>query len=151
MPPTPCEYNRFVVSEELRSAAIGGRFVSAGGMGEDRELEPLALARRVVDLVVDRMASDAILMHIGELSLIADYFVICSGETERQLDAIRYELQRQLKTEGEYPVGTEGTPESGWVLMDYGSVVVHIFAPSQRERYQLERLWSDAKVVVRVA
>ena len=83
----------------------------------------MELARRVVDLVVDKMGSDVVLMQIGELSLIADYFVICSGETARQLDAIRYELQKQLKTEGEYPVGTEGTPESGWVLMDYGSVV----------------------------
>ena len=122
-----------------------------GSTGEDWELEPLELAKRVVDLAVDKLASDVILMQIGDLSLIADYFVICTGETERQLDAIRYELQKQLKTEGEYPVGTEGTPSSGWVLMDYGSVVVHIFAPSQREHYQLERLWSDAKVVVRVA
>jgi ribosome-associated protein len=151
VPPTPCEYNRFVSSRESGCSEGNLPAESLGRIGEVRELEPLELARRVVDLVVDKMGSDVILMQIGELSLIADYFVICTGETERQLDAIRYELQRQLKTEGEYPVGTEGTPASGWVLMDYGSVVVHIFAPSQRERYQLERLWSDAKIVVRVA
>jgi len=97
------------------------------------------------------MGSDVVLMHIGELSTIADYFVICTGETERQLDAMTQDLRKQLKEEGEYPVGIEGEPSSGWVLVDYGDVVVHIFAPSQRAHYQLERLWSEAKTILRVA
>jgi len=145
------EYNLLVAIMGMALCGHDIPAVSRDRVGEDRELEPLALARRLVDLSVDKLASDVILMEIGELSVIADYFVICTGETARQLDAIRYEIQKQLKAEGELPVGTEGTAASGWVLVDYGSVVVHIFAPSQRERYRLERLWSDAKVILRVA
>ncbi len=120
-------------------------------LGEVSELESLDLARRIVELVVEKMGADVVLMEIGKLSIIADYFVICSGETERQLDAIVYDLQKQLKKEGEFALGIEGKPSSGWVLADYGGVVVHVFAPSQREYYQLERLWSDAKILLRVA
>ena len=92
-----------------------------------------------------------VLMEIGKLSIIADYFVICTGETERQLDAMAQELRKQLKKEGEHLARIEGEPSSGWVLMDYGDVVVHMFASSQREHYRLERLWSDAKTILRVA
>ena len=91
------------------------------------------------------------LMEIGKLSNIADYFVICTGQTDRQLDAIVREVRAQLKQEDQQPAGIEGKPLSGWVLVDCGDVVLHAFSPAQREFYRLERLWSAAKTILRVA
>lgn len=79
-----------------------------------------------------------------------DYFVILTGESERQLDAITEEIKQKLKGEGVRPLHTEGTSDSGWVLMDYGDVVVHIFSPEDRENYALDDLWSNASPVLRI-
>ena len=97
------------------------------------------------------MGSDIILMEIGKLSNIADYFVICTGQTDRQLDAIVRDVRTYLKQEGRQPAGIEGKSMSGWVLVDCGDIVVHVFSPVQREYYRLERLWSAAKTILRVA
>jgi ribosome-associated protein len=91
------------------------------------------------------------LLDIRRVSLLADYFVICSGASERQLRAIVDEILEKVKKEaGVVPLNVEGVPSSGWVLVDYGGVIVHIFAPSLREYYSLEKLWSEATMVVRV-
>ena len=91
------------------------------------------------------------MLDIRRVSLLADYFVICSGDSERQLKAIVDEVLEKLKKEaGVIPLNVEGVPSSGWVLVDYGSVIVHVFAPSLREYYSLEKLWSEATMVVRV-
>jgi ribosome-associated protein len=82
--------------------------------------------------------------------LLADYFVICSGESERQIKAIVDEVTERTKEDNVRPLHIEGNSPSGWVLMDYGSVIVHVFAPAVRGYYQLEELWSDASVVVRM-
>jgi ribosome-associated protein len=90
-------------------------------------------------------------LDIRRVSLLADYFVICSGASERQLRAIVDEILEKVKKEaGVVPLNVEGVPSSGWVLVDYGDVIVHIFAPSLREYYSLEKLWSEATMVVRV-
>ncbi len=81
----------------------------------------------------------------------ADYFVICTGTTERQLHALESALSEQLAEEGVSALRTEGSPESGWVLADFGGVIVHLFSPERRSYYRLEQLWSGAKVVVRIA
>lgn len=79
-----------------------------------------------------------------------DFFVICTGESERQLDTISEEIEGRLKKEGVTPHHHEGTADSGWLLLDFGDVVVHIFAPLEREYYQLEKLWSKAVPLVRM-
>jgi len=89
-------------------------------------------------------------LDIRSISLLADYFVICSGESERQIKAIADEVTDEVKEEGIRPLHIEGDSPSGWVLMDYGDVIVHIFAPVVRGYYQLEKLWSDASIVVRI-
>ena len=89
-------------------------------------------------------------MDIRTISLLADYFVICSGESERQIRAIADEITDKVKEAGIRPLHIEGDSPSGLVLMDYGDVIVHIFAPAVRGYYQLERLWSDAPMVVRI-
>jgi len=80
----------------------------------------------------------------------ADYFVICTGETERQIRAIFEEVEHSLKKEGVLPAHHEGSVDSGWLLLDYGDVIVHIFATLEREYYQLEKLWSQANLVLRI-
>ena len=80
----------------------------------------------------------------------ADYFVICSGDSERQIRAILDEVAHTLKTEGIKPHHQEGTIDSGWLLLDFGDVIVHIFAPFEREYYQLDELWSQATPIVRI-
>ena len=90
------------------------------------------------------------MLDLRSISLLADYFVICSGESERQVKAIEDEIIEKTKEEGVRPLHIEGDPPSGWVLVDYGGVIVHVFAPAVRSYYQLEKLWSDALVVVRM-
>jgi ribosome-associated protein len=115
--------------------------------------EALRLARRIVDLVSDKQASDILLLDIRGVSLIADYFVICTAGSERQTSAILKDLSEKLE-EDPYPgrkaLRSEGNADSGWVLLDYGDVIVHIFSASQRAFYNLEQLWAAATPVVRL-
>ena len=80
----------------------------------------------------------------------ADYFVVCTGDTQRQIRAIYDEVEHTLKKEGVLPNHHEGTVDSGWLLLDYGDIIVHIFATFEREYYQLDKLWSQAKLVLRI-
>ena len=114
------------------------------------ERQPLELARRVVELAEDKKAADIVLLDLTGLTTLADHFVICSGGSERQLDAIADGIVEGLRDEGTRPICREGTAPSHWVLLDYGSVIVHVFTPPERDFYQLERHWSEAKTVLRV-
>jgi ribosome-associated protein len=113
-------------------------------------LDSNELAREIVDVAADKMGSDIILLDIRAVSLLADYFVICTADSDRQLDAIREAITEKVKELGAQPLGVEGVASSGWVLIDCGGVVTHIFAPEQRLYYQLEHLWSGAVKVVHV-
>jgi ribosome-associated protein len=110
----------------------------------------LDLARRIVELAEDKKAADIVLLDLGGLTTLADAFVICSGGSERQIDAIADGIVAGLRDEGVKPIGREGTPESHWVLLDYGSVIVHVFTPPERDYYSLERHWAAARTVLRV-
>lgn len=112
--------------------------------------QPLDLARRIVELAEDKKAADIVLLDLTPLTTIADYFVIASGGSERQLDAIADGIISALRDEKLKPIGREGTPASHWVLIDFGSVIVHIFTPPERDYYGLEKHWSEAKTVLRV-
>lgn len=115
------------------------------------ELDSAALAKRIVEIAEDKQASDIVMLDIRRLSTIADYFVVCSAGSERQISAVNKEIVETLaKEERLKPRQTEGVPSSGWVLLDYGDVIVHIFNPVQRRYYQLEDLWSAALPVVRI-
>jgi ribosome-associated protein len=103
-----------------------------------------------VDIASDKQAADIVLLDTKDVCSFADYFVICTGESNRQLKAIIDAISDQLKKEAVRPLHEEGTAESGWVLLDYGAVIVHIFDPFQRDYYQLEQLWEKAPTRVRV-
>lgn len=113
--------------------------------------QALDLARRIVDLASEKQASDIVLLDIRGVSLIADYFVIATAASERQANAILRDLGDKLTEEfGRKPLHTEGKPDSGWVLLDFGDVIVHVFAPTQRSFYNLEQLWAAATPIVRL-
>ncbi len=114
------------------------------------ERAALDLARRVVELAEDKKAADIVLLELAPLTTLADYFVICSGGSERQLDAIADGIVSSLRDEKIRPIGREGTAASHWVLLDFGSVIVHIFTPPERDYYGLEKHWSEAKTILRV-
>jgi ribosome-associated protein len=121
-----------------------------GSAAPKPERAPLELARRIVDLAEEKKAADIVLLDLTPLTTIADYFVVCSGGSERQLDAIADGIASTLRDERIKPIGREGTPASHWVLLDFGSVIVHIFTPPERDYYGLEKHWAEARTVLRV-
>ena len=124
---------------------------SQGGRAGPPATRPsLDLARRIVELAEDKKAADIVLLDLAALTTLADYFVICSGGSERQLDAIADGIICALRDERIQPIGREGTPASHWVLLDFGSVIVHVFTPPERDYYQLEKHWAEAKTILRV-
>jgi ribosome-associated protein len=94
--------------------------------------------------VLGRKAVNVVALDVRELTSIADVFIICSGRSSRQVSAIADHIERELRKEKIKPLSVEGTSEGQWVLMDYGSVIIHVFFESVREFYDLEGLWSDA-------
>ena len=114
------------------------------------EMPPLELARRIVELAEDKKAADIVLLDLTGLTTVADYFVIASGGSERQLDAIADGIVSGMRDEKVHAFGREGTAASHWVLVDFGTVIVHVFTPPERDYYQLERHWAEAKTILRV-
>jgi len=113
-------------------------------------LQPPEIARLVTEIASDKQAIDVVVLDVHASCSFADYFVVCSGDSERQLNAIWDSILDALKEQGVLPLHKEGPTGSGWLLADFGAVVVHIFAPAEREYYQLEQLWKDAVPVLRI-
>lgn len=90
------------------------------------------------------------LLDIRGISSFTDYFIICSGDNPKQIQAIYDEIEQVLKKAGVIPLHREGTLDSGWMVLDYGDMVVHVFSPEEREYYQLEKLWANAKPLLRM-
>ena len=109
------------------------------GSDESREVA-IAAARAATTKQAEHIA----ILDVHELIVITDYFVICSGGTDRQVRTIVEEVERALRDLDRKPLRREGETESRWVLLDYVDVVVHVFAEEEREYYDLERLWRDA-------
>ena len=108
------------------------------------------MARMVVDLASEKLAEDIVMLDLRPVAPFADYFIIMSAESGRQIEALEEDITRDLKQANVSRFHREGTPNSGWVLLDFSDVVIHIFSPEEREFYNLERLWSQAPQVVRV-
>lgn len=103
-----------------------------------------ALARELAQVAEDAFASDILVLDIASLTTLADYFLICTADNERALNAIVRNLDGRAAQLGASLLRQEGGAESGWVLMDFGAVIVHVFGKREREFYQLDRLWADA-------
>ena len=117
---------------------------------EEPLLEPLEVAQFIVDVASDNLAEDIVLLDLRGLAFFTDYFVIMSAESSRQIEALEEDLTQALKASGIPRHRREGTPASGWVLLDFSNVIIHLFSPEEREFYDLEQLWSRAPQVVRV-
>ena len=112
---------------------------------EGGNLSPERLAEEVAALAADRKAADIVELDLRGIIGYADYFVVCSGNTERQTKAIHDAIYETMKREhGITPRRVEGLPEAKWILMDYLDVVVHVFTPDLRRYYRLEQLWGEA-------
>lgn len=107
-------------------------------------MNPLDKALLCVNIILERKATDPILFEVGKLTSITDYFVIASGISSRQVQAIAQHLEKRMKGEGFTPFGIEGERDGHWILLDYGDIVVHLFYQPVREFYDLEGLWIEA-------
>ena len=112
----------------------------------ENEIESSELARRIVDLLSDRQAEDIVLLDIHEIAYFTDYFVIATAQNQRHVAALIDTFEKELANEGIKSLHREGEANSGWVLVDFGGVIVHIFTPEEREFYNLEGLWGRAGV-----
>lgn len=121
----------------------------ADGRNGARALEPEALAHRIIDLLSELQAGDIALLDIARSSGFADYFVLATAHSPLQFSAIVERLGLELKRAGAPPRRQEGHRESGWVLIDCGDVIVHLFSPEKRDYYRLEELWGRTAPVVR--
>ncbi len=110
----------------------------------------LAMAHRIVELASDKKASDILLLDVRSQTTMTDYFVICSGASDRQLNAIAGGIVDGLKDDDDVPLSREGDAGSHWLLVDFGGVIVHVMSKPEREFYQLEKLWSEASLLLHI-
>ncbi len=121
-----------------------------GGTDTYREvcINAATLARRAVAVAEDKQANEIMMLDLRGLTTIADYFVLCTVPSERQMRSVLKALDEELAQPPAANPRIEGSPETGWIIMDFGEVVVHLFSPDQREFYRLDRLWKQAQPVV---
>jgi ribosome-associated protein len=108
-----------------------------------------SLARRCVEVCEERKAADILLFDVRENSILADFYIVCSGTSMPHIRAIGENLRKAMLEEGLRPRGQDGLPGSRWLVLDYGSVLIHILDPEMRDFYNLEELWDDRKIIYR--
>ncbi len=110
----------------------------------------LDTARAIVNLLEDKKGEDILLLDIHEIASFADYFVIATGTSDRMLDALARALHDDVKKNFGLDSRKEGESREGWLVIDFGDIVVHLFSPEQRDYYRLEQLWERGKTLLRV-
>jgi len=107
-----------------------------------------SLVQRIAEAALDENAIDLVILDVSELTVIADYFVICNGRSVVQIQSIANNVEKVLKNqEGILPLRRDGFQQGKWVILDYGSIMLHVFAQEERDYYKLEKLWGDARGV----
>jgi ribosome-associated protein len=114
------------------------------------EEQTMQLARSVVGALEDKKGEDILLMDIMNIASFADYFIICNGTSDRMLDGLADVVMETAKKVAGINSSVEGTPVDGWLVVDLGDLVVHLFSPEQRDYYDLEKLWDRGKILVRL-
>jgi ribosome-associated protein len=107
-------------------------------------IDPEKKVHRCAYAALDKKAADLVILDMQGISSFTDYFIICSGRSDRQVQGIASAIEMEMKKEGVLPLGIEGFTEGRWVLLDYDDVVVHVFYEPIRDFYDLENLWADA-------
>lgn len=115
-------------------------------------MESLELANHITDVIVDKQGEDVLILDLQEVTTFTDYFVICTTTSRRQLDALQSAIREAMKQDekNRLAMNVEGDADSGWILLDYNSVIVHLFDEEMRAYYQLEELWKNARTVARI-
>lgn len=109
--------------------------------------KPSNWIQKIAQSIYDKKGSKIIAIDVREVSSITDYVLIADGNVDRHIIALAHAIQDIMKDEGEKPVHVEGLQNGDWIVLDYFHVVVHLLLPSMREKYQLERLWPDGKII----
>ena len=113
-------------------------------------ITPELIASHILEAIEDKKAYNIVTLNLQGVSLIADYFIICHGNSDVQVQAIATEARKVAQLHGVMIRGFEGVDSARWILLDLGDVVLHVFHREEREYYNIERLWSDAKFVERI-
>lgn len=113
-------------------------------------MSTLELPYAIVDSLEEKKGEDILLLDLRGVTEFCDYFVICTGTSDRMLDGLADDLVRNIKTSHKLKGQLEGNARDGWLLVDYGEVIVHLFSPDQRDYYALEDLWEDGKALVHI-
>ncbi|HEY2979647.1 MAG TPA: ribosome silencing factor [Anaerolineales bacterium] len=113
-------------------------------------MNALDLSHSIVGALEDKKGEDIVLLELKDISAITDYFVLCTGTSDRMLDALADSALEQIRKTQKKKGRKEGLARDGWLVVDSGDVVVHLFSPDQRDYYELEDLWKEGKVLVRV-
>jgi ribosome-associated protein len=113
-------------------------------VSRNKGLTALQLARLLRGAAVEKKAWDPVVIDVREQTSIADYFVICEGETDRQVRAIADGMVDAAKAKQMRPIAVDGYDDAGWILLDFDSVLAHVFLPGERSYYDLEALWAPA-------
>lgn len=108
-------------------------------------MDSLQLATRLAQVLDKKKANEVKVLKVRDLTVLTDYFVIASGSSSTQVKALAEEAEFQLEQQGIKPLRTEGYDSKSWILLDYGTVIVHVFYPEARDFYDLEHLWADAE------
>ena len=109
--------------------------------------EPKELAEQIAKALLDKKAGDVLMIDISPKSSFADCFVMASAGSDRQLEALKEAVEDVLEPEGIFPKNVEGKKDSGWILMDYGDVIVNILTVEMREKYNIEKIWGDCEII----
>jgi ribosome-associated protein len=113
-------------------------------------LNALEMARQLVNVLEEKKAENILLLDIHEIASFTDYFVICNGTSDRMLSALADAVSEAAHHIYQLPARIEGQPEDGWLLVDLGDTVVHLFSPDQRDYYRLEQLWEKGKILLKL-
>lgn len=113
----------------------------------DKNIDSKSLAIEIAQILDKKKAHDVRVLKVEDLTVLTDYFVIASGTSSTQVAALANEVDYELSQKGIQPYGTEGFDTKDWVLLDYSSVIVHVFVPNTRDHYDLEHLWADGEPI----
>jgi len=119
-------------------------------MTTEEVLTPVEYARLAVEVAADKHAEDIVLLDLRGVSDFTDYFVILTAESPRQMETLAEDLEEALEAQHARLHHREGTSQGGWLLLDFGDLIIHLFGPEAREFYQLEQVWSQGSEVVRI-
>ena len=110
----------------------------------------MELARAIVNILEEKKGENILLLDIHEVASFTDYFIICSGTSDRMLDSLAKAVREDVRNLYKLHAIQQGQPSGGWLVTDFGDVVVHLFSPDQRDYYRLEDLWDKGKVLLRL-